>query len=182
MLPASSAGFALTLDQNVSRDVQRRIRTLQRKTKNAGWATWLGASGAVVGNVALFAIEPALVIAGIYGVLLFFPVAPVIWWYRRKASEPAVLLNQDKDVAFVGPDGLVFFGDDGFFVEKSGGWKPYGIREPVMRRFDDVEYFAHDRTLLVSSSAGYSIKLRVPSGWSDLDTKRVRDKVDAFAW
>ncbi|MDP2340730.1 MAG: hypothetical protein Q8O67_07225 [Deltaproteobacteria bacterium] len=182
LLPASSASFALTLDQNVSRAVRQRVVALQDKTRRAGTVSWMGIAGTVIGNAVLFTIEPWLVVVGFYAALFAIPIPPVVWWYSRKAALAAGLLNQDKDVAFVGPDGLVFFGDDGFFIEKSGGWKPYGVREPLARRFDTVEYFDHDRTLMVSSASGYSIKIRVPAGWSQLDTKRVQEKVDAFAW
>jgi hypothetical protein len=182
LLPASSATFALTLDQNVSRDVRKRVIALERKTRNAGVASWLLGAAAVVGNAALAAVDPVAVVMGIYCCLAVVPVPPALWWYRKKASSSATLLNQDRDVAFVGPDGLVFFAAEGFFVERSGGFKPYGLREPEPRRFDTVEYFAADQKLMLSSSAGYSIALRVPRGWTDVDTARVREKVEAFTY
>jgi hypothetical protein len=183
MVPSSSAGFVLTLDQNVSREVRARVLDLQKKTTRAFTATWLSVGTAVAANAALWVLEPWLIVLGGYTALFTLPIVPVVWLYRRKASLAAALLNQDRDVAFVGPDGLVFFGDDGFFLEKAGGWKPYGIRDSFeARRFDDVEYIAHDRKLVLSSSAGYSVNIRVPAGWSDVDTERVRVKLEAFTW
>ena len=180
LLPASSATFALTLSQNVSREVEERIAALQKRTQGARAVSWVSLLAATFANAAAFVIEPALVIVSAYMTLMVLPLPPLVWWYGRRASVPALLLNQAKDVAFVGPDGLVFFGDEGFFIEKAAGWKPYGVHQPSARRFDTVEYSAHDRSLVLSSSAGYSIRVRVPPGWSELDTQRVQARLDAF--
>lgn len=182
LMPSSSATFALTLDQNVSRDVRKRVVDLEKKTRNAGVSTFVTVAGSVVGCVALAVAEPISVILGIYGSLFVVPVIGSIYWWRNKASSSASLLNQDRDVAFVGPDGLVFFADEGFFIEKRGGWKTYGVREPTPRRFDDVEYFPGNRTLVVSSSSGYSISIKVPHGWTERDTARVKEKLDGFTY
>ena len=182
LLPSSSATFALTLDQNVSRDVRKRIVDLEKKTRNAGVASVVVGAGVVVGTVALFAIEPVSAFLSLYGALFVGPIGPTMWWWRKKASTTATQLNQDHDVAFVGPDGLVFFADEGFFIEKSGGWKPYGVREPTPKRFDTVEYFVANRVLSLSSSAGYAINIRVPAGWTERDTLRVKEKVDGFSY
>ncbi len=180
LLPASPASFALTLDQHVSREVRQRVVQLLKQTARARWATWLSATTSVVGNAVLWSIEPALVIGGVYAALFALGIAPVVWSYRRKASQAAELLDQDRDVAFIGPDGLVFFSDDGFFVEKRGGWKPWGVREPVLRRFDRVDHV--DRSLTLSSSSGYAMDIGVPAGWTAVDTERVRAKAAAFTW
>lgn len=180
LIPSSSASFALTLDQNVSRDVRNRVLVLEKRTRRAGVISWIGVAGVAIGSVGLASIEPALILLAVYGGLFALPIAPAIWGYARKASRAASRLNQDRDVAFVGKDGLVFFADDGFFIEKQGGWKPWGVREPSLKRYDDVEYFAGNRVLTVSSSSGYGINIRVPPGWTERDTERVRLKMNAF--
>jgi len=182
LLPSSSAAFALTLDQNVSREVRQRVITLEQQTRNAGVVSWVVLAAAVVGNVALIAFEPATVFFGVYGAIFGGTVPTAMWWYRRKASLAASELNQNRDVAFVGKDGLVFFADDGFFVEKQGGWKPWGVREPTPKRYDRVEHFADSGVLAVSSSAGYAVSIRVSRGWTARDTARVQEKLDAFRW
>lgn len=182
LVPSSSATFALTLDQNVSREVRKRVIDLEKKTKNAAVGALALGGGVAVGSAALWSVEPVLAIFGVYGAFFAVPLGLAVWWWRKKASTSAVLLNQDKDVAFVGPDGLVFFADDGFFIERGGGFKPYGVREPQPRRFDTVEYFAGNRVLSLSSSSGYALSVRVPNGWTERDTARVREKVEAFSY
>ena len=182
LMPSSSATFALTLDQNVSRDVRKRVVSLEGRTRRAGRFSWATVAATVAGTAALGALEPVSIVAGAYLAVLALPWPLIVWWYRRKASLAAALLNQDKDVAFVGREGLVFFSDDGFFVEKNGGWKPWGVSAPSPRRYDDVEYFHGNQMLVLSSSSeGYSMKIRVPSGWTERDTLRVRERMEAWS-
>lgn len=182
LLPASSATFALTLDQNVSRDVRKRVVSLEGRTRRAGRFSWVAVAATVVGTAALAAVEPVTMLFGFYLAAFSVPIPLTVWWYRRKASSAATLLNQDKDVAFVGREGLVFFSDDGFYVENAGGWKPWGVSQPAPRRFDQLEYFHRDQMLVVSSSSGYAMRIRVPSGWTDRDTQRVRERMDAWTY
>src|SRR5687767_11588414 len=114
LLPSSSASFALTLDQNVSREVRARVTMLQRRARRA--TVGLGVVLPLAPAVLLALGGAGGVVAAAYLGALTVPVAGSIWWMRRKVALAASQLNQDHDVAFVGKDGLVFFADDGFFV------------------------------------------------------------------
>lgn len=181
LLPSSSATFALTLDQNVSREVRQQVVRLRGKARRSSVINTLGWGGVAVGSALLAVTQPWALFFMAYGAGFVLPVTTGLWWQRRKVAAAAELLNQDHDVAFVGVDGIVFFSDEGFFIEKRGGWKRWGVSTgAVQRRYTDVAFYAANHTLSISSTEGYAVTIKVPHGWTELDTRRVRDKLDAF--
>jgi hypothetical protein len=180
-LPASSATFALTLDQNVSRDVRRRVEKLVSERRSSGLVSVVASGVTVVAGAAAAVTEPFLILLIGYAGLFTLPIAFAVHGLRRRAAAVAEQLNQSRDVAFVGVDGLVFFSDDGFFLERRGGFMPWGVKSPTPRRYETAFYDQADASLRLVSSAGYETAIYVPRGWTYEDTARVQAKMDAFA-
>ena len=182
LVPSSSAAHGITYSQNVARDVAERITALQRATVRSRAAAWIFFLGPVLATAMIAVTDawPAAFVTGYVGVFLM-PIGAVVHGYRRRALKQANALDRDRDVAWVSrKDGLIFFSDDGVFLEKRGGYKPYGVQQ---RRFTDVSVRAG--TLVLHgmdsvSGATYAMEMIVPDGWTDEDTQRVRDKLDAF--
>ncbi len=183
LVPSSPAGHGITTSQNVARDVMQRIEVLQAATKRSRVGAYVWFMAPIAVTVALAMNEawwPAAFMTGYIGLFLM-PVGIGIHMYRRRALKAADDLDRDRDVAWVsGKDGLIFFADEGLFVEKRGGFKPYGAQN---RRYTHVEVIGttlrlHGMDRL--NGATYALEVTVPDGWHDDDTKRVQEKVGNF--
>lgn len=185
--PSSPAGHGITTSQNVARDVMARIDEMRAATGRSriGAYAWFLAPIAITVGFAVSDAWPVAIGTGYFG-LTVMPVGIGVHIYRRRAMRAAELLDRERDVSWVSRrDGLVFFSDDGLFIEKRGGFKPYGAQQ---RRYTHVELIGgawgggtlrlhgHDRL----SGATYSVDVTVPDGWTEADTKRVQEKVGNF--
>jgi hypothetical protein len=182
LVPSSPAGHGITGSQNVARDVEERIdmlRAATRRSRIGAYAWFLGPLAVTVG----FAVTEAWPVAFItaYFGALAMPIGFGVHVYRRRAMKAADVLDRERDVAWVSQkDGLIFFADEGLFIEKRGGFKPYGVST---RRYTHAELVAS--TLVVhgvdrTSGATYAVDVAVPHGWTDDDTRRVREKLTNF--
>lgn len=182
LLPSSSAAHGITASQNVARDVAQRIETLRAATKRSrvGAYAWFLAPIAVTVGFAVTEAWPVAILTGYLG-MMAMPIGFGVHVHRRRALRAADVLDRERDVAWVSQkDGLIFFADDGLFIEKRGGYKPYGVNT---RRYTHVEVLASkllvhgvDRT----SGATYAAEVTLPNGWTDDDTRRVREKLANF--
>jgi hypothetical protein len=182
MLPTTSAMHGITTTQNVSRAVAERIAQLEKGTRQSRALAWTLFVLPLVGAAALAAIEPATLILSVYFGASTMPVGAALHYYRMRGYKEASRLDRNHDVAWVSPkEGLVFFSDEGVFVEKRGGFKPYGVQS---RRFRDVTVSNGVLALHgmdFQTGATYTLEVLVPGGWTDDDTKRVRIKLANYA-
>lgn len=182
LAPSSPAGHGITTSQNVARDVMQRIETLRAATQRSriGAYAWFVAPIALTVGFAVTELWPVAIVTGYLGIMVM-PIGIGIHIYRRRALKAADVLDRDRDVAWVSQkDGLIFFADDGLFIEKRGGFKPYGAQS---RRYTHVEARAGKLTLHgmdQMSGATYAVDVTVPDGWTDDDTRRVQEKVGNF--
>ena len=182
LVPSSSAAHGITYSQNVARDVAERIDQMRARTSRSRVGAWVSfvAPPLVTAMLAVTDAWPAAFLTG-YVALMVMPVGYVVHRYRRRALAQADVLDRSRDVSWVSmKDGLIFFSDDGVFVEKRGGFRPYGVG---MRRFSNVSVVGDVLTLSGYASdtgASYAMDVRVPPGWTDVDTKRIREKLESF--
>ena len=182
LVPSSPAGHGITTSQNVARDVMQRIETLRGATDRSriGAYAWFIAPIAVTAGLAVTDAWPIAFVTG-YLSLMVMPIGFGVHIYRRRALKAAEVLDRERDVAWVSQkDGLIFFADDGLFIEKRGGFKPYGANS---RRYTHVEARAGKLYLHGAdqvSGATYAVDVSVPDGWSEEDTRRVQEKVGNF--
>ncbi len=182
LVPSSSAAHGITFSQNVAHDVAEHIETMRRSTGRSRVGSWISVLGPILATagVAVTDMWQAAFMVGYLG-LFFIPLGPVVHFYRRRALKQAQRLDRERDAAWVSrKDGLVFFSDDGVFIQKRGGFRPYGVGS---LRFREVTVAGGALTLHgtdLDSGATYELQVAVPEGWTDVDTRRIREKLERF--
>lgn len=160
----------------------QRIDTLRAATQRSriGAYAWFIAPIALTVGFALTEAWPIAFVTGYLG-LMVMPIGLGVHIYRRRALKAADVLDRDRDVAWVSQkDGLIFFADDGLFIEKRGGFKPYGLQS---RRYTHVEVRGGKLSLHGmdrQSGSTYAVEVHVPDGWTEDDTRRVQEKIGNF--
>lgn len=181
LVPSTPAGHGITTSQNVAKDVMQRIEALRASTSRSrfGAYAWFLAPIAVTVGFAVSEAWPVAILTGYFG-LMVMPIGIGVHIYRRRALKSADALDRERDVAWVSrKDGLIFFADEGLFVEKRGGFKPYGAQQRRYTHVDVVGTTLRLHGMDRLSGATYALEVTVPDGWNDDDTKRVQEKVES---
>jgi hypothetical protein len=179
--PSSSAAHGVTYAQNVAADVATRVAAIRRRTRTHLWIG-IGSIGAFVAAVAgawMSDMTAENIVTLLYYVLALPATAWLVYLTSVRAERRAEMLDRARDVSWVTrKDGLVFFSDEAFFVERGVGLVPFTRgRYDVDGAVDGGVLRLIDKRSVEERGRAYRVEMRVPDGWTDDDTARIRERL-----
>ena len=158
--------------------VDERFAEMQDRVDRSRIAFYVGVAVGALALIASRFVEDSD-IAGAARMMAMALAAGVggVFLDRKRALAAADTLRRDVDhPAWISDDdGLVFFANDGYYLEKRGGlheWTAVGTTKRVRA------VSCSGRRLILTGD-GWSVDVGVPDGWTDGDTQLIRAKVGA---